>query len=48
MRHPPSRRHLRILAVVALGFVMLLAVERFIGWPDWARVEHGALPLARP
>lgn len=39
-RRPPSARQVKVvLAVVALCLV-LYAIERFIGWPDWARVNR--------
>ncbi len=36
---PPGAARVRlVLGVIALCLA-LLAVERFIGWPDWLRVE---------
>lgn len=36
-RNPPSARRVKlVLAVIALCLV-LYAVERLVGWPDWAR-----------
>lgn len=49
LRHPPSRTHLRIMVVVIAGAIALVAIERFVGWPDWARVDRGARPvMTRP
>jgi hypothetical protein len=48
LRHPPSRTHLRILVAVIVLALALVAVETWFGWPDWARVQHGAPPRARP
>ncbi|MCX8132335.1 MAG: hypothetical protein N3D18_00030 [Roseococcus sp.] len=40
LRHPPSRRTLWIIAAV-LGFSLLLAaLERGLGWPDWLTVDR--------
>lgn len=47
-RHPPSRRQVRIMVVVILGALAIVAIERWVGWPDWAQVERGAVIRARP
>ena len=40
-RHPPSaRRVYLVLAVVALCLV-LFAIERLFGWPDWLTPNRG-------
>lgn len=45
-RNPPSARHVKIvLAVVALC-LGLAAVERWVGWPDWARVQPMRTPMS--
>lgn len=39
-QNPPSRKRIQlVLAVVTLGLA-LLAVERFIGVPDWMQMER--------
>jgi hypothetical protein len=44
-RNPPSRQWLYILGVVLVFSVALVAVERFVGWPDWLRSEP--VPIRR-
>jgi hypothetical protein len=39
LRNPPSRSYLYILAIVIAVAVSLALVERYVGWPDWARSE---------
>jgi hypothetical protein len=40
-RHPPSPGRVKlVLGVIALCLI-LVAVERWIGWPDWLTVEPG-------
>jgi hypothetical protein len=48
LRHPPSRTHVRIMAVVLVLALLRVAVETWIGWPDWARVDHRGGLHARP
>jgi hypothetical protein len=48
LRHPPSRTHVRIMVVVIVLALALVAVERWIGWPEWARLEQGGGLHARP
>lgn len=44
-RNPPSPARIKlILAVVALCLI-LVAIERFIGWPDWLTAER--VPIRR-
>ncbi|MGG5819271.1 hypothetical protein [Falsiroseomonas sp. HW251] len=38
-RNPPSRNHLAILGVVLVVAVVLVTIERSVGWPDWARTD---------
>ena len=39
-RHPPSTRRVVIFLTVLAVCLMLFAVERFIGWPDWLKLER--------
>jgi hypothetical protein len=48
IRHPPSRMHVRIIVVVVVLALLLVAIETWIGWPDWARVEQRGGLHARP
>lgn len=44
-RHPPSPARIKlILAVVAICLI-LVAIEKFVGWPDWATAER--VPIRR-
>ncbi|WP_270934445.1 hypothetical protein [Falsiroseomonas oryzae] len=38
-RNPPSPRVLAILGAVLALAVVLVLIERFVGWPDWLRSE---------
>ena len=47
-RRPPSARRAALFAGVALACLVLVAIERGLGWPDWltldpARPAPGAL-----
>lgn len=39
-RHPPSRKQLQMIFGVLALCLLLLAVERFVGWPEWATVDR--------
>ncbi len=45
LRHPPSRRTVQIIIVVLIVAAVLVLVERFIGWPDWATTNR--VPMRR-
>lgn len=45
LRHPPSRTTVQIIVVVLVVATVLVLVERFIGWPDWATTEP--VPMRR-
>jgi hypothetical protein len=45
LRHPPSKRALTAMLAALVLALGLVAVERWIGWPDWAR-SHRA-PIIR-
>ena len=48
-RNPPSARMVKlVLAIVALG-LMLLGLEHFGLWPDWATLDRPrGMPRIRP
>jgi hypothetical protein len=35
-RNPPSRRWLWIAGITVVASLLLVGIERFVGWPDWA------------
>lgn len=39
VRHPPSARRVRAMAVVLALCLGLVGVERLWGWPDWATLS---------
>jgi hypothetical protein len=41
LRHPPSRRRVWIMAGVLVASLLIFAVERGLGWPDWLTVDRG-------
>jgi hypothetical protein len=48
LRRPPSAAHVRILVVALLGCLGIVAIERFVGWPDWARADRTVIvPVPR-
>lgn len=49
-RHPPSARRVLLVAGVIAACLALVAVERWVGWPDWLTVSGtGGRPgLFRP
>lgn len=48
LRRPPSRRHVRILVIVLAGALAIVAIEHWVGWPEWAEVERGGFIRTRP
>ncbi|MBR9649813.1 hypothetical protein [Thalassovita aquimarina] len=38
-RNPPSARRVRLVLLIIVICLVVYAVERWIGWPDWATVE---------
>ncbi|MGK7869710.1 hypothetical protein [Falsiroseomonas sp. E2-1-a20] len=44
-RHPPSRTYVRILIVVLVLAMVLVLIERFIGWPAWMTTDR--VPIRR-
>jgi hypothetical protein len=50
-RRPPSARRALLVAGVVAACLALVAVERWIGWPDWMTVERAVGrpgPMLRP
>jgi hypothetical protein len=39
-RRPPSRQLVITVCVAALLIVVIVAIERFIGWPAWMTVNR--------
>lgn len=46
-RPPSAKRVLLVLGIVAACFA-IVAVERFVGWPDWMTVEPAGRRGWRP
>jgi hypothetical protein len=38
-RRPPSARRVALVAGVALACLVLVAIERGLGWPDWLTLD---------
>jgi hypothetical protein len=47
LRHPPSPGRVKLVLAVVAFCALLVLVERFVGWPDWATV-NGKAPMIRP
>lgn len=45
LRHPPSPRRAKVMLAAVLLALAVVAVERWIGWPDWAQTER--VPILR-
>lgn len=44
-RRPPSWQRV-VLGLIVIGLCLaLVAVERFVGWPDWLTTGGGARPV---
>ncbi len=43
-RNPPGWRKIMLYGGIILACLLLVAVERFIGWPDWLTVNGKAKP----
>ncbi|MCI2398343.1 hypothetical protein [Aliiroseovarius subalbicans] len=39
-RNPPSEKRVKRFFVVLGLCLLLLGIERFIGWPEWATVQR--------
>ena len=39
-RNPPSEGRVKLVIGVILVCLVLVGVEMFIGWPEWAKVER--------
>lgn len=44
VRRPPSPRRVALVLTVIAACLVLFAVERFFGWPDWLTVNGPARP----
>ena len=47
-KHPPPAGRVALVVGVIVLCLALVAVEKFIGWPDWLTTEGGKRPLVRP
>jgi hypothetical protein len=43
-RNPPPMWKVRLVVGVIVLCVALVAVEQFLGWPDWARLDKLRAP----
>lgn len=48
LRRPPSRTQALVMLGALVAALVVVAVERWVGWPDWARAERGAVLRAQP
>jgi hypothetical protein len=46
-RHPPSPRMARVMLAALLLSLAIVAVERWIGWPEWLQAERGTFTPRR-
>ncbi|WP_338663661.1 hypothetical protein VQH23_00545 [Pararoseomonas sp. SCSIO 73927] len=44
LRRPPSRTGLIVMLVALALAIGLVLVERYVGWPDWMRVDRPPRP----
>lgn len=42
-QHPPSWRQVKLVMAVIAACLALVAVEVFVGWPDWMTLERDTL-----
>lgn len=40
VQHPPSVGRVKLVFGVVALCILLVAVEKFYGWPDWLRVDR--------
>lgn len=48
LRRPPSRTQALVTLGALVAALVVVAVERWLGWPGWAQAERGAVLRARP
>ncbi|MER5170185.1 hypothetical protein [Thioclava sp. GXIMD2076] len=41
VRHPPSKRQVRIVLIVAACALLILGLDWLGLWPDWAQMQPG-------
>ena len=44
-RNPPTMRQVLFVLAILIACLALLAVELWIGWPDWATTGGGGRPV---
>lgn len=48
LRRPPSRAHAAVILLAVAASFAVVAAERWIGWPDWARSERSGIIVVAP
>tara|TARA_R110002124_G_scaffold101091_1_gene248498 strand:- start:51 stop:239 length:189 start_codon:yes stop_codon:yes gene_type:complete len=48
VRRPPSATQVKIVLGVIVLALILVGIERFVGWPDWLTLPGGARPQRIP
>lgn len=46
-RRPPSRRLAIVILVAIAASFAVVAAERWLGWPDWARTDRSVIVVPR-
>ncbi len=44
-RHPPSPTQIKVILATLVICVILVLIEKFVGWPDWATAQR--VPILR-
>lgn len=44
-RRPPSARRVVFVLAIVAACLILFAIERFVGWPDWLTAGDGRIRL---
>ncbi|KAA9008893.1 hypothetical protein [Histidinibacterium aquaticum] len=47
-QNPPSTRQVVLILSLVAGLCALAAVERWVGWPDWATLDPASPRTLRP
>ncbi|MBR0673175.1 hypothetical protein [Neoroseomonas soli] len=46
-RRPPSRAHVAVILVAVAAAFAVVGVERWLGWPGWARTDRSVVVIPR-